>query len=1330
MNKRILCFLFSVSISLIVTAQRMQFNSLTVNDGLSQHDVSEIIQDSEGFIWIGTYDGLNRFDGYEIESFFHDNNNSQSLSSNRIRCLFEDNKKRIWIGTDGYGLSYYSLIDGEVSRVNAPDNYEIINDIRLDSNGELIVATTQGLFKVIENEEASFSVEILQTPITGLDVKQFRFLKNGDVVYATDMGVWLNQNNQFSLIKNSDYLSFTSIIETSNGEIWVGGVNGLYQIVNNTLISLKEKVSSNILSMTEGTNNDLWISSFNNGFIHINLDKMEVRQIEASNELNQYTLSNNRLKKVFKDATNTIWVSNEKGLLYSNLDNKKFKSLPITKKGHVRTLFAKKDKVYYGYQADKFYTYSFTSNTTKPIQLPENAKPFRVDTLNNRTHLATTRGLYREKLLKNDEFELVPIFNDLQKNNSLLITSFCKDMFGNQYFGTFKGLIFKNNNYSGLIHEKFENLEALRNVRIFSLKVDYKLRCIWVGTFSKGLFKINLDAFGKIVSLENYSEQMSGDYNIPNNSIWSFLQDNKGSLYVGTDTGLLLKKAGENEFRSILAEDIQNKKIMGIVEDEFLNLWLNNSQGIIKYSPETGTTNKYNYFDGLLTNTFTEAISKNDNNELFFGSISGINYFKSGELTNNSFPSTVSFTDLMVNNTKVDVQDEVLGSRLLNKRLNNTSNLTFNYKQNDFSIEFTSTNYSNVKVNKYRYKLENYDKDWQVVNNDKRFASYSNIPSGNYTLWVQATNPNGEWSNETRTLSVSILPAPWNTWWAYVLYFLVSSTIVFIIIYFWRNKQKLRNQIELSNFKNEQEKEINEMKLIFFTDVAHEFKTPLSLIIGPLNDLIKGNLSKENKEFCYNIVSRNTNRMMKLVNQLLDFRKINSGVNILKVSRNDLCFFVKEVAESFAWQAKNSEINLTIVSPDSYVCHFDNDIVEKVIYNLLSNAFKYTPDGGAIEIEIKPTWKQELEYFVILIKDSGKGISQLDKKKIFQRHFHGKGRSSSGIGLHLASTLIEAHKGEINVLNSSLGGTEFMITLPVSSKAFTEEEYLTKEDIPFNIPHNYIPDDSSKLLELEEENLMGKEKILVVEDDHDLRKYLKNILMRDYIVLEANNGNEGINTTLKEIPDIIITDVMMPELDGIEMCKKIKKNVLISHIPVLMLTAKTGDDFYKKGLEVGAWDYIAKPFDSAQLLQKVHNIIETRNNFRSFIKTGSSDEIQNHYVSYDQKFVENVVEIINIKMSEPNFSVEDLSMELGLSRMQLHRKLKTLIGLSTTAFINSIKIEKAIRMFDKGCDRVQEAMDGVGINSYAHFNSLFKKEKGITPSKYIEEKKKFQQTTN
>ena len=1301
------------------SAQRLQLNSLTVKDGLSQHDVSSIIQDSEGFIWLATYDGLNKFDGYQIENYLHDNNDISSLSSNRIRCLFEDDNKQIWIGTDGYGLNYYSLEKGNITRVTVPDNYEIINDISQNSDGDILAATTQGLLKITENN-TDFLVEILQTPITGFDIKKIKILQNGHILFATGRGLWLYKNDKYTLIKNSDYIAFNTIVESANHEIWVGGKSGLYQVVDNSLISRKDKVNNDVLSMVEGINNDLWITTFKNGLLHFSLNTLDVYTVASVNNSIDSYLENNQLKYIFKDATNTLWIANNNGTVYTNLDSRKFKSVPLKKKGNVRTLFSKGDKIYYGLQAGRFYVYSLKTNLNEAIDIPENAIAFRVDTLNGKIHLATTNGLFREVSSKEDKFKLVSVFEDSPEKNNLLVTSFCKDGFGNQYFGTFRGLLLKTKNKTIWVHQKFKNLDYLRNVRIFSLKMDYSKNCIWVGTVSKGLFKINLDKSGNILSAESYSEQMTGSYKIPNNSIWCFYQDKDNSLYVGTDTGLLHKKANESQFYTVEAEDILNKKIMGIISDEFSNLWLNNSQGIIKYNLTTKSTNTFNYFDGLLTNTFTEAISKNNKGELFFGNISGINYFKSGELYNNPFPSKISFTNLWVNNNKVAVDQEILGSTILSKTLNNSNNLVFNHQQNDFSLEFTSTNYANVKVNKYRYKLENYDEKWKVVDNKKRFASYSNIASGNYKLIVEATNPDGNWSNITRSISINIQPAPWNTWWAYVLYVAVILSVLFVLIYFWQNKEKLRNQIELSKFKNEQEKKVNEMKLTFFTDVAHEFKTPLSLIIGPLNDLIKGNISKEHKEFCYNIVSRNTNRMMNLVNQLLDFRKVNSGLNILKVSRNDMCSFVKEIAKSFLWQAKAREIELKIVSPESYFCHFDKDIVEKVIYNLLSNAFKYTPNKGIIEIEIKPTWKQELEYFVILIKDSGKGIAQQDKKKIFQRHFHGKDRSSSGIGLHLTATLIEAHKGEINVLNSALGGTEFMITLPVSSKAFTEEEYLTKDDIPINLPPDYVSGDIIEKAELDFDE--EREKILIVEDDYDLRKYLKNILITKYIVLEANNGNEGFQITLKEIPDIIITDVMMPELDGIEMCEQIKKNILVSHIPVLMLTAKTGDEFYNKGLKVGAWDYIAKPFNSAQLLQKVNNIVKTRNNFRQFIASGPSKEIENHYVSYDQQFVKNAIEIIKLKMSEPGFSAKELSQELGLSRMQLHRKLKALNGVSTTAFINSIRIEKAISMFDEGCDRVQEAMDAVGINSYAHFISLFKKEKGMTPSKYIEQK--------
>jgi len=1322
MHKNWMLFALVIGLQTGLWCQQLKFNNLTVNDGLSQHDVSSVIQDSEGFIWIGTYDGLNRFDGYEVETFLHDNNNPKSLSSNRIKCLLEDQHQRIWIGTDGYGLNYYSLEDGTISQVETPRQYRIINDIIQTAKNTFTVATSQGLLQIFfENDRPV--VEVLQTPMTGFNVKHICKASNNKIFFATTNGIWEYHDNTYTFIENSRDNAFNSIIESTSGAIWIGGSSGLYQLEDQMLIPLQDFSNKNVMSIVEGIHQDLWISTFKNGLYNLNLNKAipPATEIRALEENNQYILSNNILSSLYRDRTNTLWVSNKNGVFYTNLESKSFKRLPIVKKGHIRTLFSNTQYVFYGYQSDKFFRYSFLHNSNKVITLPEDAKPFRVDTLAGAVHLGTTRGLYKETEKNSGNFRLLPIFNDPNRDASVIVTSFTKDQHQNFFYGTFRGLIIKNAEKTGWIHEGYKNLSDLRDIRIFSLLSDPDLNCLWVGTISNGLIKVNFDDSGQLISAEKFNEDMVGTYRIPNNSIWAFYKTNSGNLYVGTDTGLLVKKTNQSSFESIAVEGIINKKIMGIVQDKDNNLWLNNSQGIIKYHPVKGEVTQFNYQDGLLTSTFTEAIARNNRDELFFGNISGINYFKQGELLTNPYSSEIALTKLLIDNKKVGVDDTYLGSKLLKKRLNKLEKLSLNYKQNDFSIEFSSTNYANIKSIRYRYKLDGYESQWNVVNSSKRYATYSNIPSGNYNLLIEASNPDGQWSNKLRSLAITMAPAPWNTWWAYALYFLFAVALITLILKSIMHREKLKSQIALSNLKNEKEKEINEMKLIFFTDVAHEFKTPLSLVIGPLNDLIKGNVSEEHKVFCYNIVSRNINRMMTLVNQLLDFRKIHSGVNILKVSRYDISAFIKEIAKSFEWRAQHTKIQFNIIAPESYYCHFDKDIVEKVMYNLLSNAFKYTPDHGIIEIELKPTWKQNLEYFIIVIKDSGKGIPQMDKKKIFQRHFHGKDRSSSGIGLHLTATLIEAHRGEITVLNSSLGGTEFMFSLPVSSKAFTEEEYLLKEDIPRYVPQDYVPGEPPKDIDHENDSL--REKILLVEDDYDLRKYLANTLSNTYHVYEAKDGKEGLQIALNEIPDIIISDVMMPEMDGIELCRKIKAETSISHIPVLMLTAKTGEEFQFQGLEVGAWDYIPKPFDSTLLLQKVKNIIDTRNSFRKLLINDSDAAVNSHYVSYDQKFVKNTTALITERIADPDFSTALLAKELGLSRMQLHRKLKSLTGLNTSSFVNTIKIRVAVDMFDGGCDRVQEAMDAVGINSYSHFSALFKKEKGVTPSKYIEQLK-------
>jgi CheY-like chemotaxis protein len=393
--------------------------------------------------------------------------------------------------------------------------------------------------------------------------------------------------------------------------------------------------------------------------------------------------------------------------------------------------------------------------------------------------------------------------------------------------------------------------------------------------------------------------------------------------------------------------------------------------------------------------------------------------------------------------------------------------------------------------------------------------------------------------------------------------------------------------------------------------------------------------------------------------------------------------------------------------------------MEKVLYNLLSNAFKFTPKHGIIEIEIKAIWKKNKKIANIIIRDSGKGIPDKEKNRVFERFVHGKDRSSSGIGLHLSYQLIKAHKGDINVTDSNYGGAEFIVTIPIS-----ENDYQIEELSRASKSINSFSDVSIEFDKPKKESSEKRERILIIEDDHDLRAYLKNSLKSNYTILEASNGLEGLEEAVNHLPDIIISDIMMPEMDGIEMCKELKNNVKTSHIPILLLTAKTAEEYIKIGLEAGAWDYITKPFNTQSIHQKIINILNTRNKFREFLITQNiTIEVKNNYSPYDQKLITKISKIIEDNISNPDFSTKDFAAEIGLSRMQLHRKLKALLGQTTTSFINNIKIQYATKMFDEGCDRIQEAMDAVGINSYTHFNYIFKKHNGKTATKYIADKR-------
>ncbi|UAM97144.1 response regulator [Polaribacter litorisediminis] len=1321
----LLLYIFTFFTSL--NAQELQFNNLTVTEGLTQHDVSCIIQDSFGFIWIGTYDGLNRYDGFKTLNFSNKTGDIESLSSNRIICLFEDSKKRIWIGTDGNGLNYYSLETEKFVRIKTPLGFNLINDISENDKGEIYIATGNGLLKIIDSDKQP-KAEIVQLPLTGLSVNKILISKDKSFYFATNRGVWVWKDNICSQLKKIDSEQFSDLIEDNNQNIWAGGYQRLNiikrennKVTVDQLDAFSEKTISSICKSKDGT---VWIGTLNSGVFKMNVSSYEIEKNYISSFYKERSLLSNTVLSLFLDNTNTLWVGNRQGLCYTNLSQKKISSIPLEKSTkllqntNISTLMIDDNNLYYGIQNNGCFQYSFKNNETYKIYTEVNFDPLFMTKIKESVFVGSNRGLFL-KDKKNINFRQDKLITNHNPVFPLSVSSIIEDGNGTQYFGSFSGLIIRNGDNTDWIHYLYPQTEVLRNKRIFSLLYDKDASCIWIGTISDGLYKLNLTSEGNFISLEVYSESMQNSYHITNNTIWCFLKSKNGTLWIGTDAGLLKKSIDSNKIIQISTEGIVDRKIMGIIEDKQGNLWLTNSQGLIRFDIDTNSVHRYTYKDGLLSSTFTEAVGKDKNGKLFFGNIKGINYFNPLEITDNPYKTNVAISDFKIHNISISAGKNYFGQQVLQKSINLTKTLTLNYKQNNFLFEFSGTNYANASENLFKYKLDGYDTEWIHVVGNQKFATYSNLEQGNYTFYVEAANNDGVWSGNPKKIIIKILPAPWFSIWAYLCYIALILGIILSFIFFLSNRQKLKHQIELENIQHNKDQEINELKLTFFTDVAHEFKTPLSLIIGPLNDLMESTLSKDRRDFCFQIVQRNTKRMMFLVTQLLDFRKVNANLNILNVSLNNLADFTKETTKAFLWQAKREEINLNIITPDAFECYFDMDVVEKVLYNLLSNAFKFTPKNGIIEIEIKPIWKKNRKIANIIIRDSGKGISDKEKMKIFERFVHGKDRSSSGIGLHLTYQLIRAHKGDINVTDSNYGGSEFIVTIPVSEKDYQENEF-SKETKEISSFHDISIEFDKPKKEISEK----RERVLIIEDDHDLRAYLKNSLKSHYTILESSNGLEGIEKSVKYLPDIIISDVMMPEMDGIEMCKELKKNIKTSHIPLLLLTAKTAEEHVKIGLEAGAWDYITKPFNTQSLHQKILNILNTRNKFREFLITQNiTIQVKDQYSPYDQKLISKISKIIEDNMSNPNFSTKDFATEIGLSRMQLHRKLKGLLGQTTTSFVNKIKMQYAAKMFDEGCDRIQEAMDAVGINSYTHFNNTFKKYNGKTATKYIADKK-------
>ncbi len=801
-------------------------------------------------------------------------------------------------------------------------------------------------------------------------------------------------------------------------------------------------------------------------------------------------------------------------------------------------------------------------------------------------------------------------------------------------------------------------------------------------------------------------------------------------LWIGTSGGgLNLFDKRAEAFEHIMEKDgLPNNVVYGILPDEEGNLWLSTNRGISKYNPVQKQFINYDASDGLQNNEFnTGAFFKSESGEMFFGGISGFNYFYPKNIAKNNFPSNMVFTDFKLFNKSVSVRDK---NSILKKVISETNEIVLSFEQNFISFEFASLDYYAPEKNKYAFKLEGFNKDW-IQLGAKREVTFTNLYPGKYSLIVKGTNSDGVWNEKTASLAIIIFPPWWKTWWAYFIYGLAFLASLYLVRRYELNRILLKNDLKLEKVQTDKLRSLDQLKSRFFTNISHEFRTPLTLIIGQVDNVLSSNIVLNEKRKLQ-VAYRNAKRLLTLINQLLDISKIETGNMKLNANEHNLISFLKNLFYSFESLAESKKIRLNFASQhDTIPLVFDRDKMEKAFFNLVANAIKFTPGDGEIKLEVSVLNDSIIE---IKIKDNGIGIPEDQLPKIFDRFFqvdgsHTREHEGTGIGLALAKELIELHKGKISVISKEGEGAEFIIRLPRGS-AKADKEYsadLTVNDLLSKPVKDKIESIDVGANDSGQENISdlllpgsenNKEIILVLEDNPDVRAYICEQLQKEYKVFEAVNGEDGVLKAQEEIPDLIVTDVMMPKMNGYQFCKNIKNDENTSHIPIIMLTAKAGFDDKMEGLETGADDYLIKPFNRKELLVRIKNLLNTRKKLQEkygkylFDKEAKRKKLS----SLDEKFMAKVMEVVKKHIAEEDFSIEAFEKELVMGRVQLYRKLKALTGKSPSRYIRSVRLAYAMNLIKEKTGNLSEIAYSVGFSSPQYFTRCFREEFGFPPS--------------
>ncbi len=1348
------------------------FEFISIDENFPKRGITAIIEDHQGFIWIGTYGaGLYRYDGISYTSFRYNWQDSTSINSNTINTVYLDQKNNILIGTNiglniyNQSLGTFSTIPIEKSIENQPDKLDIVSIIQ-DANGSILIGSnTYGLFVIPPGEKIAKSV----TKEFPLNILNFAVSASGNIYAATNLGlkIYDPEKNTFRTAEvhtEQGILEIkepiTQLLVDKMNNLWIGSQqNGMYKTsclnAKNPSLKYLENFpisSKRILSIGADKKGNIFCGTENDGLIILD-NKGKLEKILQKDKSEWGGIKSNSVWEIYFDQHNRLWLGyyNEGVDLYDP-NYRKFNQIihqsnrpnSISPASLTGIVVDDKDNIWFGQDGGGLNYYDKAKNEFIPFlhergsdylyDVPAAIQTIFIDSKENVWAGSWDEGIF---LLKkgSQQFINYTIENTGGQLASNRILSICEDRFGTIWIGTFGKGLHSYDPKQDFFSHKNNHLLVSHNLLTSDIRkviIDQNNQ-LWVGS-TNGLYLLTLDAKQEIKAIVSFRKKWATIEKTHNSlsNILTIYQSKNNDIWVGTDGAGLLRYSIANDSLILYnrTTGLEQETVAAIIEESSGQIWVSGRNGISVLDPTSiGNIKNYSKKDGLISNDFNNnSVAIDSSGVIYFGNVGGgVNYFKPGLIPNNNEDIRVYLTELKLFNKTV-LPGEKEGP--LTSVIGETKEITLNYLQSVFTIEYTGISLTHSEKNQFAYYLEGLENDWNYVGN-KRSATYTSLKSGDYVFHLKAANNDGLWSNQEKTLKIKVLPPWWRSKTGFVIYLLLFLASLYLFFRMMRMRLIAKEERENEQIRRRQEKELNDKKFQFFTNISHEFRTPLTLIINPLEDLLKEKSSDFPDEIHtkHLIIHKNSKRLQRMINELLDFRKLSFNKMKVRAHRTEVVGFVHSVADYFQGEAMDASIDLKVTSTvEKQPVWLDPGLIEKVLFNLLSNAFKVTNAGGKIEISIAVTETilEEIDKTTpqpsisIAVSDTGPGLSPEHVKKIFDRFFQVENLNKAyyggtGIGLEVVNNFIKLHQGKIEVVSELKKGTIFTFYLPIGQQFFPTIE-TTEEATKIN---QQLPKEVLAPISTEEKPITEKKSktLLIVEDNLELRNYLKSELKKIYQIRTAADGKEGLQMAINTLPDLIISDVMMPKMDGFELCKKIKLDLRTCHIPVLMLTAKRGDYNEITGIDSGADAYMGKPFDMVLLKSKLNQLLTSRQIiFNKYFNGISESRISKNTTELDRDFIQKMLKLIHARIGDTHLNVETLAAEVFLSRSQLYRKTKALTGLSVNAFIRKIRLEESRKMLSTGNRNISEICYTVGFSSPSYFSKCFKDHFGVLPT--------------